>query len=1382
MKSHTIKIIRQVSKIAIYICLGFFLFVGLFLTYRAVKYRPYKVRISNVTDSAFTVSWITDEPMSGVVYYSEKNNFLPGPLSWIGKTRAVDDRDTAEAKTECVSKFNEEVYKTKDSNFKIEAKSFDCNEIIDVKLGQFYTHHVTIENLKDDTEYFFRVGNGYVSFKDSKIAGVEFIEREMSEISEFRQKTASIIKDVSSPNPAFGTTYSMYPLGDGSYIERNNFDSIIFLKTFKDDIEYPLMSAVSNSDGGWSIDLSNVRGNDGKPITIDGASIEFIPQVENKKPGASGKSHFEDTIFPVRLLGNMPELQVEEKLTLWSLSDKFQQALNKFLPLGFVQKGYSVDIIAPNKNNNTMGPLEYSGQDDVIKWYYENNKCIRSTDGCPKGKICYDSESECKKKNQTTTQVEKWFFENGGCKKSTNGCPSGKICYSSEKECNSKNPVSKVVVKWYFQNNKCIESKEGCPKGKVCFDTVALCEQENIGTCANVVAGKPIKGACEFGVSTCVIPYYPKTVGFLRQTEEVSQNNESQNFLIRKAIALEAEASQKLVCKFENAVGDVCGSIGCSDSLKDKITNGWTCEDLDGCICNTKSNTYIAEIKKGEICSSDWMLENKEIKSNEICKYPAGCNCTDIIMGSVGDVAYKAKCQPRISGFNCSSGENIKEGRGVLLDYASVCTYSQGCDCPLIDIVRDPEMYANKYKEDESANCGQACNPGPTEYGICYSTPHACEPVKVGNRKCNIDKSEYDTFRICNQFRNVSLAEVAGMKAAELRHCYKIAQDKICVIAKLSECYNSDGSLNDGYIGIHDTNSIKSFCKVVDPLRQTNESACMRAEIASEVIKKTTHYGIALLTGGMSETFTAATGAAKVALSVGTKFTGDFLENVSDDFVKDMISGDSCKPQYYCFRGEGEKDSRIISYDEARVAPYSCDFSKDAASCKRGRLDGVESCNFRDVHFCLEGKELSTGTHNQNESTQQFKCDSEKAKVVDPNSRIAINDSVCVKDKDAGHYVVKSLWDTVSGSLDVVRLIKDRMESSGQLGEVMAGLVDKTIKASEVASILGVDGVEIDEPALEDLVKSVSSWEGCIFGYDVLSSAPGEFIKRTYADGTSGQSNVVYFPTSGMYKIESRMGDLGLISPGESSVFFYLEKNGIEGYQSPVNPENPKVNEDVAINQAGLIIATSQETSAKKIVLKKGVNIVSFEFHPSMGEHINLTSEMFLKLANQSGRNVSRISYFSAGQWNGGTSYDFETGTTKGVPFDLGFGRGYIILAERDFTVSVPGYDIKDSIPLAFSSGWNLVGVHGQQEAYTAKTFIESINTIEGLKANNVTWWPTSRGMYQGYQLQNGQSYGQDFPISPLNGYFVRINEYTKDECKSIWWNPSGEYNGFCEK
>ncbi len=42
-----------------------------------------------------------------------------------------------------------------------------------------------------------------------------------------------------------------------------------------------------------------------------------------------------------------------------------------------------------------------------------------------------------------------------------------------------------------------------------------------------------------------------------------------------------------------------------------------------------------------------------------------------------------------------------------------------------------------------------------------------------------------------------------------------------------------------------------------------------------------------------------------------------------------------------------------------------------------------------------------------------------------------------------------------------------------------------------------------------------------------------------------------------------------------------------------------------------------------------------------------MNSSEFLKLVNESDFNISRISYFAAGQWNGGTSYDIENNETR---------------------------------------------------------------------------------------------------------------------------------------
>ena len=87
MNLQQIKVLRTISKIVLLLT-GLFLlgYIG-YVVYMGVRYKPYKVRVTNVTDSAFTVSWITDTPMTGIVYYGEKDTFLPGPLAWIVRRR-----------------------------------------------------------------------------------------------------------------------------------------------------------------------------------------------------------------------------------------------------------------------------------------------------------------------------------------------------------------------------------------------------------------------------------------------------------------------------------------------------------------------------------------------------------------------------------------------------------------------------------------------------------------------------------------------------------------------------------------------------------------------------------------------------------------------------------------------------------------------------------------------------------------------------------------------------------------------------------------------------------------------------------------------------------------------------------------------------------------------------------------------------------------------------------------------------------------------------------------------------------------------------------------------------------------------------------------------
>lgn len=78
---------------------------------------PQQIRITNITDTGFTVSWITESQTSGFIKYGRENNRFD--------LTALDERDQLSGKT-----------------------------------GKFLTHHVVIKNLTPGTNYFFKIGSG----------------------------------------------------------------------------------------------------------------------------------------------------------------------------------------------------------------------------------------------------------------------------------------------------------------------------------------------------------------------------------------------------------------------------------------------------------------------------------------------------------------------------------------------------------------------------------------------------------------------------------------------------------------------------------------------------------------------------------------------------------------------------------------------------------------------------------------------------------------------------------------------------------------------------------------------------------------------------------------------------------------------------------------------------------------------------------------------------------------------------------------------------------------------------------------------------------------------------------------------------------------------
>jgi hypothetical protein len=93
-----------------------------FLLRAAPETAPNQIKITNLTDTSFTVSWITDQETVGLIHYGETTHL---DLS------SADERDQASSKT-----------------------------------NLFSTHYVTVKSLKPKTTYYFKIISGSGTYDD----------------------------------------------------------------------------------------------------------------------------------------------------------------------------------------------------------------------------------------------------------------------------------------------------------------------------------------------------------------------------------------------------------------------------------------------------------------------------------------------------------------------------------------------------------------------------------------------------------------------------------------------------------------------------------------------------------------------------------------------------------------------------------------------------------------------------------------------------------------------------------------------------------------------------------------------------------------------------------------------------------------------------------------------------------------------------------------------------------------------------------------------------------------------------------------------------------------------------------------------------------------
>ncbi len=208
--------------------------------------------VTNITDTALTVAWVSDEPYVGKIAYREASEAWPAFLPQSGATVASDDRD-------------------------IELNSEGEYVVVEGGEKARYTHHVTLRNLKPETEYSFRV-----------VAGFGVTEMEITNAS-----TRPLIEELRTPDPAYGRVAGA-----------DSDDGLVVLGV-PSRSELGLVSTTLSSEGTYSLDVESLK--------IDGTfdSSATLVNVYFEKDTSLAFAFTESTYKPFQTV-ILPDLSLEE--------------------------------------------------------------------------------------------------------------------------------------------------------------------------------------------------------------------------------------------------------------------------------------------------------------------------------------------------------------------------------------------------------------------------------------------------------------------------------------------------------------------------------------------------------------------------------------------------------------------------------------------------------------------------------------------------------------------------------------------------------------------------------------------------------------------------------------------------------------------------------------------------------------------------------------------------------------------------------------------------------------------------------------------------------------------------------------------------------------
>lgn len=1284
-----------------------FALIGI-LVFEYIRIKPRDVHFTNVTSSSVTVSWNTKSPVSASVIAYEGDAILPLGLLGINKEKFYDTRDVRVAELEVAQQTGNLTIDDFQTEIKVRNR------------GKYYTHHVTVNGLKPETEYTFSVGD-------------ELLYRSITANNGFSSvKTWSVLDRIVTPYPVYGSIRNAENRSNVSIDELSLVPDAIVYFNFYDELSGErsnILSSSVNQEGNWYIDVSLAMGIEGTPFLEEYDSVEENVfgeiKIDAGPDGTWMKKELSTTLSPTSIsVLNSPNTvgSIEIPGSLIKIEDsepQLEKEDSEEVTQSTLIKGmFTTQAIA--------GFLECDSSGG--RWDPQKGTCV-----CPSG-YKLDASGYCKSTASTCVPTSSSCYCN---------CPSG---YSSTKPSGSYRTTTISCPTYDNCNNHC-----GNPSSpKTCYQATGTPDPGKdclpCGTCT--VA----KCSGEYSLSSCPSGKECKekklTCSALDKCYKVCRTLERKCYKVIEPTPSpqEPEPGKKVEsCDFH----DFCGP--CYEKYTDGTYSPGPGKSAVKCQCpeetlkarNCKIGGDCTKVQENLTCSGGRKVGEHEYHNGQCrtCSLDASREyCSAKWVTSSSDIEYKdGKCVKTASSqVDCNQSGNL----GKDCDTNKICVETGKCitkntDCTSLSKNASSAKY-NAYGLCSALTCAKGYT--LTKKGnknICESTPSYCGiPLVRKNNSivgysvtgwlCIYDTQAVDIEKIGNELLRWRCSKSSDGSSDACSAPIEPEPSKPPVV-DLNTSKAKCGIAHNGYYSSYTKISSSDFCEVGNPTLQVDHQLEGTPGYVTWSCKVDSPFSIA---------------------TCRTNPAGEYP--VCGDNLRE------CKVGTWVAQLENEWSCRTYSADNKTYWTISCSL--------KNKEPGVQPIP---TPSPIPTPPLFTYSTPEPPITQsslpsQTTVQATEKYTIDFN--VPCNEKRCycpeesidkhVKTNEYCRHVRKEL----GGSCDIYHnpSVGDICSKDGNTCVLVEYLDSDLLWCYGLPSIQNNLYLKKNTSTISQTKLRLN-----IFGQSTHTSQYIlDFENGIFTNIFPGTYEFTYEGKTYYFSISE--SDIGFSS---GNVLIYIDSNNNNQLDEDI---------DIVVSDLASVINIKAESMDYKFNLTEGFNFITIPYLSTDVDHA--TAAGLLSDINQTyGDILFSISKFD-GKWKivGQNVEVYDNNDFQIIP-----GQGYIIKAKEDVSITLTGSPVQydsssDSAPIALFPGWNLIGLYGTgTKQYTAKSLIKDMNNYKSTNftADNVSRWKADVQMYDGYQLtvENGidMEYGFDYPINTLQSFFVRIKEGKGN------WQPS---------